>query len=129
MKNALMAAAIALSTIAGAASAPQVASAQVVSIGPGGVGIYAYGGRRYCWYDSAWRGPGWYWCGYGARRGYGWGGGYGWNNWRHSGHYYGGGGHYGGSGYGGGHYGGGHYGGGHYGGGHYGGGHYGGHHH
>jgi hypothetical protein len=28
--------------------------------------------------DSAWRGPGFYWCGYAWRRGYGWGGGYGW---------------------------------------------------
>lgn len=42
---------------------------------------YFFGGRRYCWYDFGWRGPGWYWCGYSSRRGYGWGGGYGWHGW------------------------------------------------
>jgi hypothetical protein len=41
---------------------------------------YFYGGRNYCWYDG-WNGPGWYWCGYGARRGFGWGGGYGYRGW------------------------------------------------
>jgi hypothetical protein len=41
---------------------------------------YFYGGRNYCWYEG-WNGPGWYWCGYGARRGYGWGGGYGYRGW------------------------------------------------
>jgi hypothetical protein len=30
-----------------------------------------WNGRRYCWYDSAWSGPGWYWCGYAWRRGFG----------------------------------------------------------
>ena len=40
------------------------------------VQLYVYEGRRYCWYDDGWRGPGWYWCGYQSRRGYGWGGGY-----------------------------------------------------
>ena len=44
-------------------------------------GGYFYAGRNYCWYDSAWSGPGWYWCGYPWRRGYGWGGGYGWRGW------------------------------------------------
>src|SRR6185437_16941552 len=33
---------------------------------------FMWGGHRYCWYEG-WNGPGWYWCGYGARRGYGWG--------------------------------------------------------
>ena len=42
---------------------------------------YLWGGRRFCWYDNAWNGPGWYRCGYAFRRGYGWGGGYGWNGW------------------------------------------------
>ena len=42
---------------------------------------YLYGGRRYCWYDAAWNGPGWYSCGFAWRSGYGWGGGYGWNGW------------------------------------------------
>ena len=23
---------------------------------------YFWGGQRYCWYDDAWNGPGWYWC-------------------------------------------------------------------
>jgi hypothetical protein len=50
---------------------------------------FFWGGRRFCWYVDAWRGPGWYWCGYAWRRGYGWGGGYGWRGWR--GGYYGGG--------------------------------------
>ena len=45
------------------------------------VQAYYFGGRQYCWYDDAWQGPGWYWCGYAWRRGYGWGGGYGWRNW------------------------------------------------
>jgi hypothetical protein len=43
---------------------------------------YLFGNQRYCWYDSAWNGPGWYYCGYAFRRGYGWGGGAGWNGWR-----------------------------------------------
>jgi hypothetical protein len=42
---------------------------------------FIFGGRNYCWYDSGWRGPGWYWCGYAFLSGYGWGGGYGWNGW------------------------------------------------
>lgn len=42
---------------------------------------FIYGGRNYCWYWDAWRGPGWYWCGYAWRRGYGWGGGHGWHGW------------------------------------------------
>ena len=46
---------------------------------------YLFGNQRYCWYNSAWNGPGWYYCGYAFRRGYGWGGGYGWNNWRWNG--------------------------------------------
>jgi hypothetical protein len=53
---------------------------------------YLYGNQRYCWYDSAWNGPGWYWCGYAFRQGYGWGGAYGWNGWRRGGR--GGGGRY-----------------------------------
>jgi hypothetical protein len=53
--------------------------------------FYPYAGRRYCWYDSAWNGPGWYWCGYPWRRGIGWGGAYGWRGWRggHPAAYYG----------------------------------------
>jgi hypothetical protein len=94
---------------------------------------YFYSGRNYCWYDDGWNGPGYYWCGYGARRGFGWGGVFGWNgwNWGHGGHGYRGagfavqrqhfssGGHFrGGFQGGGGRLGGGHTGGGHSGGGH-----------
>ena len=46
---------------------------------------YVYGGRRHCWYNNGWQGPGWYRCGYNTRRGYGWGGPRGWNNWVYSG--------------------------------------------
>jgi hypothetical protein len=46
---------------------------------------YVYGGHSHCWYNSGWKGPGWYWCGYRWRRGYGYGGPRGWNNWTYSG--------------------------------------------
>ena len=82
MKRILIAASVALATAVGGAAAPVAASAQVITIGPGGVGIYAYGGHRYCWYDNGWHGPGWYWCSYAWRRGFGWGGVYGWHGWR-----------------------------------------------
>jgi hypothetical protein len=106
------------------ATAPVQAQSPLGVIGAVAAGVagapYFYGGRNYCFYDDAWNGPGWYWCGYAYRRGYGYGGGYGWNGWRGRG---GGGGHGGGhGGHGGGHGGGGHGGGGH-GGGHGGGGH------
>ena len=45
------------------------------------VQVYFWNGRRYCWYDDGWQGPGWYWCGYAWRRGFGWGGVYGWRGW------------------------------------------------
>jgi hypothetical protein len=45
--------------------------------------VYYYRGRRYCWYNDAWRGPGWYQCGYAWRHGWGWGGPWGWHGWRH----------------------------------------------
>ena len=44
---------------------------------------YIYRGRKHCWYDNGWHGPGWYWCGYHHRRGLGWGGERGWNRWEH----------------------------------------------
>jgi hypothetical protein len=56
-------------------------------IAPNGVTIvddrraFFYRGRHYCWYHAAWRGPGWYWCGYAWHRGFGWGGVYGWHHW------------------------------------------------
>jgi len=46
---------------------------------------YLYGGRRFCWYDDAWNGAGWYWCGYAYRAGFGWGGPVGWNGWARGG--------------------------------------------
>jgi len=43
---------------------------------------FVWNGRRYCWYDGGWHGPGWYWCGNAWRRGIGWGGPVGWRGWR-----------------------------------------------
>jgi hypothetical protein len=67
-------------------------------IAPNGITIvderrtFFYHGRHYCWYHAAWRGPGWYWCGYARHRGYGWGGPYGWHRWHgaHAGYPHGG---------------------------------------
>src|SRR2546423_15182240 len=42
------------------------------------VQVFVWHGRRYCWYDDGWHGPGFYWCGYAWRSGIGWGGGVGW---------------------------------------------------
>lgn len=42
---------------------------------------YVWRGRNYCWYNKAWKGSGWYRCGYAWRRGYGWGGPHGWHGW------------------------------------------------
>jgi hypothetical protein len=44
--------------------------------------VFVWQGRRYCWYDDGWRGPGFYWCGYARRHGLGWGGGSGWHGWQ-----------------------------------------------
>ena len=35
---------------------------------------YVLGGRRYCWSNRGWHGPGWYRCGMELSYGYGWGG-------------------------------------------------------
>jgi hypothetical protein len=43
---------------------------------------FVYRGRRFCWYPTGWRGPGWYRCGFRWRRGLGWGGPVGWRGWR-----------------------------------------------
>jgi hypothetical protein len=43
---------------------------------------FVWQGRRYCWYDDGWHGPGFYWCGYARRHGLGWGGGAGWHGWQ-----------------------------------------------
>ena len=44
--------------------------------------VFVWHGRRYCWYDNGWQGPGFYRCGYARRHGLGWGGGAGWHGWR-----------------------------------------------
>jgi hypothetical protein len=44
--------------------------------------VFVWHGRRYCWYDHGWQGPGFYRCGYARRHGLGWGGGEGWHGWR-----------------------------------------------
>lgn len=68
-----------------AGAAPLVQQAQIVFPIPGvpvGIGLpFFFGGHDHCWYDDGWRGPGWYWCGYGYRRGLGWGGPEGYNGW------------------------------------------------
>jgi hypothetical protein len=46
---------------------------------------FTWRGRRYCWYYTGWRGPGWYRCGFRWRRGLGWGGPSGWHGWRRPG--------------------------------------------
>jgi hypothetical protein len=86
--------ALAVATVL-SASATLVGTVQAAPAGPSGqLGAAAdglnmmekaqfiFGGRRYCWYDNGWQGPGWYWCGYAFRQGFGWGGGIGWHGWR-----------------------------------------------
>lgn len=46
---------------------------------------YAYGGQNYCYYETGWKGPGWYWCGHAGTYGIGWGGAYGWRGWSYAG--------------------------------------------
>jgi hypothetical protein len=87
--------------LAAGSAAPLAGSAQA-AIGDGALGLsaaaaqlapvqkvqYVYGGQNYCFYPNGWRGPGFYWCGYGASYGVGWGGGYGWNGWGGGGVYH-----------------------------------------
>jgi hypothetical protein len=86
-------AAVCVATAAGAADAapaPAVAAdaAPPLVFGvdhPGDAALldaqFFIGSHGYCWYDSAWRGPGFYWCGSQWRRGVGWGGPAGWRGW------------------------------------------------
>lgn len=83
MKAFFVAAAAAVALTAGAT--PPAASAYTLQVTPVQFGFYLYGGHQYCFYGDGWHGPGWYWCGYGARRGYGWGGVEGWRGWDRSG--------------------------------------------
>src|SRR3954470_17330763 len=46
---------------------------------------FVWGGRRFCFYDDGWNGPGWYWCGRYLVPGIGWGGGVGFRGWRFGG--------------------------------------------
>jgi hypothetical protein len=105
MKRPFVATVMAVAMLAGIAPLPTSASAQPVVVAP-----FFFTGHRYCWYEGAWNGPGWYWCGYAWRRGFGWGGGYGWRG--HGGRFHGEGYHGGGGfhGRGGFHGGGGHHG-------------------
>jgi hypothetical protein len=97
LAGALSAFAVGASTPAGPASAAPVLHPNGVTIVDDSQSVL-YHGQRYCWYDTAWRGPGWYLCGYAWRNGLGWGGGYGWHNWPrgHQGHNHPGGHHHGG---------------------------------
>src|SRR4051794_41382113 len=66
-----------IAPIALGAAADELAAVETVQ--------FVWRGRRFCWYDVGWRGPGWYWCGYSWRRGLGWGGPIGWRGWRRPG--------------------------------------------
>src|SRR5215475_11243199 len=46
---------------------------------------FMWRGHRYCWYNTGWRGGGWYRCGFRWRRGLGWGGPVGWHGWKRPG--------------------------------------------
>lgn len=94
MKKLILSAASALLLATGAASA-QAASPLVVGVDHPGDAVlqdaqYVFRGHDWCWYDDAWRGPGFYWCGYAFRRGFGWGGPAGWRGWYGPGYWRGG---------------------------------------
>jgi hypothetical protein len=86
---------IAIALALGAGAALPFAGAASASVADGVVGASAgsaqllplehvqffFGGQNYCFYPDGWHGPGFYWCGYGNRRGFGWGGPEGWRGW------------------------------------------------
>ena len=92
-------AALGLSTALMASAALPLASGAEAAMAYGGAGAdvlqhqiapvekaqFFWGGYNYCWYDDAWNGPGWYYCGYAWNRGFGWGGPMGWHHWGHGG--------------------------------------------
>jgi hypothetical protein len=87
MKQSFLAVAVFAATLAGGLAVQGTALAAPINLPDPGLTQasfqpYLFGGRQYCWYDSAWRGPGWYRCGYAQRSGFGWGGPGGWNGWR-----------------------------------------------
>lgn len=75
--------ALAVASLSPAAAGPLL-SANVIgepaAVAPGEI-HHSWHGRAYCWYESGWKGPGWYRCGFAARRGLGWGGPAGWHGW------------------------------------------------
>jgi hypothetical protein len=94
MNKLILAASAALSlTAAGGTGAAQAATPLVVGVDHPGDAVlrdvqYVYLGHDWCWYNGAWRGPGFYWCGYAWRRGFGWGGPAGWRGWSYGPHYW-----------------------------------------
>ncbi|HEY0146280.1 MAG TPA: hypothetical protein VGB93_09035, partial [Methylovirgula sp.] len=57
---------IAVGSLASAAEAAPIAGQAAVTKSATELGsvektAYVWGGRTYCWYDTGWRGPGWYW--------------------------------------------------------------------
>jgi hypothetical protein len=44
---------------------------------------FVFKGHKHCWYDAAWNGAGWYWCGFAEKKGQGWGGPEGFQGWHH----------------------------------------------
>ncbi len=78
---------LAAAALLSAGAAAQASPLKVVGVdGPNSSALiektqYVYLGHDYCFYDNAWRGPGFYWCGYAWRRGFGWGGPAGWRGW------------------------------------------------
>ena len=54
MSRSILASALAVAVAAGFAPLPSPAQAQPVVINP-----FFYSGHQFCWYDDAWRGPGW----------------------------------------------------------------------
>jgi hypothetical protein len=80
-----IAAAIAL-PLAGAAEAAIGGALPSTEVLPIEKAQFFFGGQNYCWYDSGWQGPGWYWCGYAWNNGQGWGGGEGWHGWSRGSH-------------------------------------------
>lgn len=81
-------AAVACTVLAGRLQAATVGPSEGLRAASGSLDIvgkaqvFVWRGRRYCWYDNGWQGPGFYRCGYARRQGLGWGGGAGWHGWQ-----------------------------------------------
>jgi hypothetical protein len=89
LKNGILATALlaAIMLIYGQAQAMPIGAAKEIRTVADGLKLtesvqYVWNGRKYCWYESGWKGPGWYVCSYGPWvSGLWWGGGYGWRGW------------------------------------------------